>query len=145
MTVKYYMRAYDGYSEQYINWSIPKVIDGYGIYSGENPNNLSGITVNRIVTSDRRFITNISSDYQILEVDDLIVITSLSSGITITFPLNPSVGDTYQVKDSAGIVSTYNVTFDGYGNNIDGASSVTISQDYFAKIFTYDGYQWSIL
>ena len=145
MTTKYYMRAYDGYSEQYINWSTPKVIDGYGIYSGEDPNNLTGITVNRISASDRRFITTISGDYQILEIDDLVVITSLTMGITITLPASPSVGDTYDVKDSTGNVNTFNVVIDGYGNNIDGSPSVNISQDYFAKSFVYDGYNWNII
>lgn len=145
MTIKYHMRAYDGYNEQYINWSVPKIIDGYGLYSGEDPNNLTGIIVNRVVSSDRRFITYISGDYQILESDDLIVITSLNNNITITFPLIPSVGDTYQVKDSTGNISTYNVVFDGYGNTIDGYASILFTEDYFSKSFVYDGYGWNIL
>ena len=145
MTTKYYMRAYDGYNEQYINWATPKVIDGYGIYSGEDPNNLTGITVNRISASDRRFITTISGDYQILEIDDLIIITSLTMGITITLPQSPSAGDTYDLKDSTGDVNMFNVIVDGYGNNIDGSATITVNDDFFAKSFIYDGYGWSII
>jgi hypothetical protein len=139
------MKAYDGYSEQYINWITNKVPDGYGAYSGFDPNDLTGIVINKVFISDKRYITNISGDYQILEIDDLIIITSLTSGITITLPYNPNIGDTYEIKDATGIVNAFNVILDGYGNSIDGSSPITITDNYFIKSFVYDGNGWSVI
>jgi hypothetical protein len=139
------MRAYDGYNNEYINWATPKVADGYGTYSGADPNNLREIVINRLLSTDKRYFTYISSDYKILEIDDVIIITSLSSGITITLPYSPNIGDSYSIKDSTGVVNMFNITFDGYGEMIDGYSTITTSEDYFSKSFVYDGYGWNIL
>ena len=51
MTIQYYMRAYDASIPGYINWVVNDQPDSVGTYSGQNPSNLSNITVNKVVQS----------------------------------------------------------------------------------------------
>lgn len=92
----------------------------------------------------REIITAINTSYTIKTTDEVIVIRTLSSPITITLPASPVAGDNYSIKDTAGTVKNNNVTVSGNGNNIDGSASALFAMNYFAATFTFTGLEWSI-
>jgi hypothetical protein len=92
----------------------------------------------------RRNITQISATYAVQSSDDYIAITSISAPFTITLPASPTLGDSFTFKDASGTAATNNVIISGNGNNIDGAATVTLSQNYSALVLTFTGTTWSI-
>jgi len=93
----------------------------------------------------RNKITSISSNYTMSASDNIVAVGTLGSSITINMPPSPSTGDTYNIKDAAGSSSTYNIIINGNGANIDGASSITVNQNYTCITLIYTGTQWSII
>jgi hypothetical protein len=85
-----------------------------------------------------------TSNYQITSDDYLVGIGTLSSIISINLPAAPSKDDQYIIKDVNGSANNYNITIDGYGNNIDGKNSVILYKKYSQITLTYTGSQWSI-
>jgi len=61
--------------------------------------------------------------------------------ITFTLPAAPATGQAYKIKDN-GNGLTNNITIDGNGNNIDGASTATINTNYGAFEIVFDGTEW---
>jgi len=92
-----------------------------------------------------RNVTSVISDYQILATDDILAVGAITSSIIIQLPVSPNIGDTYRIKDTTGIFSTFNILVSGNGNNIDGADSYTMTNDFEALEVTFTGINWSIL
>lgn len=92
----------------------------------------------------RRNVTQITGTYAVLSSDDYIAITTISAPFTITLPATPTLGDSFTFKDASGTAATNNVTISGNGNNIDGAATVVLTQNYSAVIVTFTGTTWSI-
>lgn len=96
----------------------------------------------------RRNVTQISSaggTYAVLATNDYIAITTVAASFTINLPTTPTLGDTYEIKDTTGNASpTFVVTIGGNGTNIDGAASIPITTGYAAVTVTYTGTQWSL-
>jgi len=86
-------------------------------------------------------ITNISSNYTILNTDFVIVVDTSSNTVTVTLPSSPTSGQAYKIKD-AGNGYTNNITISGNGNNIDNGTTAIINTDYGALELVYDGTQW---
>lgn len=112
---------------------------------------VGGVTTARLVTDKfvfskgrRRNITTVTGTYQVLASDDYLAITTIAAPFTITLPASPTTGDVYLIKDAVGGATANNVTISGNGANIDGASSITLTQNYAAVELTYTGSQWSI-
>ena len=79
--------------------------------------------------------------------DYLIGITSLSYAASVGLPRPKDVGPgkTYIVKDEVGSSTTTTITIRSVGEeNIDGASSATITTNYASKSFYSDGANWFI-
>jgi hypothetical protein len=92
-----------------------------------------------------RAIVPTTISYLVQPTDDLIEIGTLSTPINITLPAAPSTGETHEVKDGGGTLTTYNATVLGNGHNIDGSSSFVMRVSYATFKFTYDGTKWLIL
>jgi hypothetical protein len=97
----------------------------------------------------RRHVTSISSGatYTIDTFptwDDYVAITTLTAPFQINLPSVGALGNTYEIKDTVGAAATFPVTISGNGNNIDGASSYTLTFNYEAIVVTWTGTQWSI-
>lgn len=100
--------------------------------------NKKGLKVNRIATG---------INYSVTLIDYLVVVNSVATTITIGLPrpLLAGVGKSYIVKDEAGGASGTTITIVSAGEeNIDGASSTTLSSNYASKSFYTDGANWFI-
>lgn len=85
------------------------------------------------------------SVYSAAVTDYLIAVTSLSYSPTIGLPRprDVGVGKTYIVKDEVGGAATTTITVRSAGEeNIDGASTSTITTNYGAKDYYTDGANW---
>lgn len=69
------------------------------------------------------------TDYNVSESDSVVVLT-LSSPATVFLPPTPFNGETHTIKDGAGTAATHNITLNGNGNNIDGASTVVMNGNW---------------
>jgi hypothetical protein len=115
---------------------------------------VGGTTTASVVTNKfvfnrgrRRNVTQISSGggtYAVLATDDLIAITTLAAPFQINLPTTPTLGDTYEVKDTTGNAGASTVTVSGNGANIDGSTTFLLTSAYAAATFTYTGAQWSV-
>jgi hypothetical protein len=92
-----------------------------------------------------RNVTQITANYTILPTDNIIAVGAITASITVYLPSSSSVGDTYLVKDTTGISNIHNIIISGNGNNIDGTSSYTMSNDYECLELTFTIYGWSII
>ena len=93
----------------------------------------------------RRHITNITAAYTILDLDDYLAITTLTTSYTVNLPASPVTGDCFDIKDTTGNASpTVTVTVSGNGNLIDGSSNLIFTQPYEAATFTYTNGEWSV-
>lgn len=93
----------------------------------------------------RRNVTAVTTTYPVLDSDDYLAITALAAPFTITLPASPTLGDTYEIKDTTGLATPIlPVTVAGNGKNIDGNASLALSAAYAAVVVTYTGTQWSI-
>jgi len=122
-------------------------VDGYiryntdlGTFEGYSNNQWSGIGGgNPWVTK-----TNSDSPYTSLNNDRIFVDTS-GGAVTVTLPASPSTGDNVRVVDVAGTFNTNNLTIQGNGENIMGASgNMTASTQYEGFQLVYSGatYGW---
>lgn len=151
----------DGYRLTWVNGSsnwqakpdptTPFVIE----FDGTVDLQVSGVTTASLKTDkfilnkgQRRHVTTISSaggTFTIQDGYDFIAITTLAASFQINLPASPTLGDTYQVKDTTGNASvTVVVTISGNGHNIDGNASLALTIAYSSAVFTYTGTQWSI-
>lgn len=102
----------------------------------------------------RRNVTSVTVDgymdgyyyYQVQVTDDLVAISALSAPLTVILPLNPVLGDTYEIKDATGLAATYPITVDGNGVNIDDPTTpaIVLSNAYGDLVVTYTGTSWSV-
>lgn len=92
----------------------------------------------------RRAVTSVTGTYPVVVTDDYLAITTLAAPFTITLPAGPTLGDTYEIKDTVGNAGVNNVTISGNGANIDGAATILLSQNYASFVVTYTGTQWSV-
>lgn len=99
----------------------------------------------RTLKGRSRNVTAITSNYQVLDTDDIIAVGAITASITVQLPANPSTGDTYTVKDATGISETYSIFVSGNGNNIDGLSYITMASTYEALELVFTIGSWSIL
>jgi hypothetical protein len=125
---------------------------GFGAFSDGYVNLQAGsvtvasVGLNKFIFNQgrRRHVTQITGDYSVLATDDFIAITILAAPLTITLPSNPTLGDSYEIKDTIGNAGVSNVTISGNGSNIDGIATFTLTQPFAAVTLTYTGTQWSI-
>lgn len=107
-------------------------------------------TVGQFTTT--KFVTNIGRRVKVTNVtsgpyttavsDQIISVGTLSSALTINLPAGPVAGDTYTIKDANGSASSFNITVQGNGSNIDAASSSVISSNYGVLRIVYNGSKW---
>lgn len=82
--------------------------------------------------------------YAVLTTDYTIAASSASAN-TVTLPSTPESGRIYIVKDATGTATSNNITVDGNGNNIDGASTYVINTNYGSVILQFNGTIWMVL
>lgn len=88
-------------------------------------------------------VITVTSNYTMLESDEVILVDTTTAPVTITLLPTPVVGTIITVKK---IDSSANaVTIDGNGKNIDGQATQTINNQFTANKMTYDGTAWFII
>jgi hypothetical protein len=103
-----------------------------------------------IVAGRRRPVVtnvNLTANYTILPTDEVICVTSISGASkTIFLPAAPTVGETYEIKDSGGNVSVDStLVLDGNGHSIDAVSSKTLFDAYICIKVTYMNGAWALM
>jgi hypothetical protein len=103
----------------------------------------------KFVTKGRRRAVNVqTTNYTIVETDDIIAVGTITSGggITITLPSSAHAGDAYDIKDTVGGAATHSITVVGSGGtSIDGSSTYVISVAYGSVTLVFTGTVWSVL
>ena len=112
-----------------------------------NTTTIASTSTSKFITNaGRRLATNVrTANYTVQTTDEVIIVGTLSSSITITLPTSPTAGDTYTVKDQAGGTAINNVIISGNGNNIDGASTYTMNTNYESVTVVFANGSWSII
>ena len=73
------------------------------------------------------------------------VLADTSGGVwTLTLPGTPGSGDAVQVADAGKTWKANNLTVDGNGNNIEGATALTANVDGGSFMAVYNGTQWVV-
>jgi len=72
---------------------------------------------------------------------DGIMADTTAGAFTVTLPIAPNVGDRIGVKDAGSSFGTNNLTIDGNGNNVDGATTLVLSSNV-SLIIQYNGVEW---
>lgn len=105
-------------------------------------------------TSTSKFITNVgrriatrtvTANYTVTTSDEVIIVGAIAAGITITLPSSPTAGDVYVIKDQLGNSDIFQITVDGNGNNIDGASTYVINTEFTSITVVFANGTWSII
>jgi hypothetical protein len=87
-----------------------------------------------------------AGSYVVLSSDAFIVINkTVGAATTVTLEASPTSGRLIIVKDGKGDAAANNITVDGNGKNIDGASTNVISTNFQARIYIYNGTQWNVI
>jgi len=76
---------------------------------------------------------------------DGVIIVDTTSARTIIPLATPTTGQMHRIKDNTGNAGTNNITITPSGENIDGASSFVINQNYASVDIVFNGSQWNIL
>ena len=122
------------------------VHDGAGVFfgrtltagSGINITNGTGISGNSVISATAAPSNTIYAyhataiDYTILATDAIIGVTNTAAPRTIKLPSTMVIGQVFWVKDESGGAAANNITVSGNGNNIDGAASKPIDQNFGA-------------
>lgn len=120
------------------------VIDGYdSVVVGDSSARTTSL-IGGLITSVRTVTSNYTVDgYG--GGDYIVAVGTIGAPVTINLPPAPDQGRTVIIKDANGSSVANNITVSGNGNNIDGAASLVINQNYTSITFTYIGSQWSII
>ena len=88
----------------------------------------------------------VTSDYNAISGDNMIL-DSTVSGLSVTLPSSPSLGDKVKFIDGPGNCATYPVTVSGAGEKILGSTN-PLSRDeddaYFALVYYNSTYGWKL-
>jgi len=124
---------------------------GAAIRVGSLTSNNSSITINTgpgtidISSSGRVPVTLPGAYPYTVGVADYMIIVDTSAARTINLLASPTLGKTYIIKDYIGSASINNITVQGNGANIDGASSYLMNSNYSSITVIYNGTAWSIV
>lgn len=117
-------------------------------YSGldfmSSGSNITVTTQNALVCANSAIQIKIpgSYPYTVLPQDAFIPVDTTSSR-TINLTASPSTGQIVTLKDNNSSAQTNNITVQGNGHNIDGASSLVINTINAAVTFVFNGTQWN--
>jgi hypothetical protein len=93
---------------------------------------------------DVRVVTSGASD-TVLGTDFMLVVNKTIGGATtIYLPAIPAGNFICVVKDGKGDAASNNITVDGNGNNMDGASTIVMNLNYQSLNFAWNGTQWNV-
>ena len=85
------------------------------------------------------------SSYQALPTDNAIFVNkTIGSATLIELPARPATLQTIFITDAKGDADTHNITIDGNGNTIAGASTYTIGSQKGGITIVWNGSEWSI-
>ena len=90
-------------------------------------------------------ITNVASSPYNVTASDFTLNVDTSSARTINLPASPTTGRKIVVMDGTGTASSFNITIQGNGHNINASSSLTINTNFQAKTLIYNGTIWNVI
>lgn len=92
-------------------------------------------------------VVQVSSNYTIAWLDDVVLVDSSSGAVTVTLPRTIEAhGRRVTVKDAGGAAGTNTITVDTAGDStIDGAATASISSNYGTLTMICDGTDWHII
>ena len=155
-------RAFDWYGDSfnYQNGSITQTVSGYSFLEASSVQVRFGnlatggaeVNVNRsdnVVSlggGQIRPIRFVTADYTTIFKDYTIAVNKATgSATTITLLPLPYTGQIQIIKDKKGDAATNNITVNGNGKTIDGASIYAISTNRGSVTLMFDGAAWNIL
>jgi len=97
-------------------------------------------TVNRVIRPQ----VLVTTGWVAITDSQYLVLTS-GSGNEVVLPASPVVGQEHLIKDAGGTAATSAITILGSGDLIDGFASVTLTNDYEALGFIFNGTQWNVI
>lgn len=109
---------------------------------------IASVNNNKFITAKGRRVNvtaTTANPYNVLATDEIIAVGAIVTSTTINLPSSPTTGDIYKIKDSTGVASTYNIVISGNGNNIDNASTYTLTVNYSSLTVVFTGSVWSII
>jgi hypothetical protein len=107
---------------------------------------LTDVIINGITTQRNLRIVTDPGDVTVSSDDYIIEINKTSPEITtVTLPTGQQSSRSLIIKDGAGNASGFNITLDGDGNDIDGAGTLVLVNDYEAVEVVFDGVKWDII
>lgn len=78
--------------------------------------------------------------------DDVVIVNKTTGAATaVTLTATPATGDELTIKDGKGDSGTNVITVSPAAGTIDGQASVTIDQNYGARLFVYNGTEWNLI
>lgn len=84
--------------------------------------------------------------YTALTTDCVMVVNqSVGAAFTLNLCATLQKGRIVIIKDGKGDANSHNITIQGNGKNIDGASSLVINTNYGATRLIYNGSEWSVI
>lgn len=96
-----------------------------------------------VYTKNLRNYKAITASYQILNTDEIVAVETAGITVTLPVPANYGRGRTLLIKDESGNAGSSNITINTYGaDTIDGAASVTLSDNYGLLELYTDGDNW---
>jgi len=92
-------------------------------------------------------ITFADSPYDVQETDRVLAVDSRDGDIVVTLPADggPFTGRPLYYADAARSFSAHSLTFQGNGNNINGAASLVVGADGASGLVLWTGSEWSIV
>lgn len=91
-------------------------------------------------------VVTAAGTYAALPTDSVIIINKTAgAATTVNLSSTLNTGRVVIIKDGKGDAGTNNITVQGNGKNIDGSASATISSNFGAARYIYNGTQWNAI
>lgn len=89
------------------------------------------------VDTGKEFVAFLDDYPDIVVPSNTRLVLNLEAADTVTLPATPMNGERFAVTDASGNLATYNLTVEGNGRMIEGASTLTLSEDGLDRSWFY--------
>jgi len=124
--------------------TTPDTIQNSGVIIDDSNNiTIPGIETTQSGKVRKTRVVTAAGAVTVATSDDIISIDKTSGAATVVnLPATPSTGVTYVIHDGKGDAATHHITITPASGNINGASTLVLSNNYGTVTVTYNGTQW---